>query len=276
MFLLVAVLAVIHIVDVAVVPIFPSQTNSTRVFCFTDMTNDVSFSPDEKCAGNCGYYDGQNTCCKDFVFTEDTVVRCYQTDNKTVEFNAVIMPAQDEQTITDKTQSELTCLRQDDLIDLHSTEDTSLYMKHAYLKNGYAKQYDSFFNPELIKLPADETGVECNKTKYTFRSPEVKSNPMQTNFSDKELFIQNGNFGLYLYKSDKHGIKLMTNGTVVPPPLLQDLLAAISSNNNLTQIYHDCATELSSLRIVLGLFGVIFVGFVASHGGKDQIHYQSD
>ena len=231
MFLLVVVLAVIHIVDVAVVPIFPSQTNSTRVFCFTDKPNDVSFSPDEKCAGNCGYYDGQNTCCKIFVFAEDTVVRCYQTDNKTVEFNAVIIPAQDEQTITDKNQSELTCLRQHDLVDLHSTEDTRLYMKHAYLNNGYAKQYDSFFNPELIKLPADETGVECNKTKYTFRSPEVKSNPMQTNFSDKEL-------------------------------------AAISSNNNLSQIYHDCATELSSLRIVLGLFGVIFVGFVASHGGK--------
>ena len=147
------------IVDAVVVPI--TQTNSTRVFCFTDEPNNVSFSSDAKCVSSCGYYEGQNTCCKDWVFSEDTIVRCYRSDNKTIEFGAIIMPTHSRK---QSKQSELTCINK---VGEHSTA-TSFYMKHAYLYAGHAERFNEFFNLRLIKLPADESEVECNMTKYTF------------------------------------------------------------------------------------------------------------
>ena len=147
------------IVDVVVVPI--TQTNSTRVFCFTDKPDKVSFSSDTKCASTCGYYDGQNTCCKDWVFSEDTIVRCYRSDNKTIEFSAIILSSQRRR---QSKQTELTCINK---VGNRSTS-TSFYMKHAYLYDGHAERFSEFFNLRIIKLPADESEVECNMTKYAF------------------------------------------------------------------------------------------------------------
>ena len=149
------------IVDAIVVPI--TKTNSTRVFCFTDSSNKVSFSSDKKCASTCGYYDGQSTCCKDWVFSKDTVVRCYRTDNKIIEFSAIMMSRQSKQT-RNQSQSELTCINK---VGIHSST-TSFYMKHAYLYNGRPERFNQFFNTRLIKLPADESEVECNMSKYAF------------------------------------------------------------------------------------------------------------
>ena len=77
-------LFLLSIVDAVVVPIIPYESDSIRVFCFTDESSDVSFSPDKKCESSCGYYDGQNTCCKVWVVTEDTVVRCYQSGQRPI------------------------------------------------------------------------------------------------------------------------------------------------------------------------------------------------
>ena len=163
---MIMLLQLISIAETVVVPISPVETNAIRVFCFTDKPNHVSFSPEKKCETSCGHYDNQQTCCKKIVFTEDTVVRCYQTDQtKQIEFTATIMPIRSKQT-RNKTQSELICAKV--AKDQFPASQTSLYMKYAYLYNGTAKQYDPFFSLESIKLPADESEVECNKTKYAF------------------------------------------------------------------------------------------------------------
>ena len=157
-------LLLLGIVETVVVPIIPSESNSIRVFCFGKSPNEVSFSRERKCESTCGYYDDQNSCCKVLAFSKDTVVRCYHSGNKTLEFTASIMPIRSKQYRT-KTQSELICAKvaQD---QLHATQ--SFYMKYAYLYDGKAKRFDKFFNLQLIKLPADESEVECNRTKYAF------------------------------------------------------------------------------------------------------------
>ena len=160
----------LSIADAVVVPIIPSESNSIRVFCLTDKPNDVSFSPDKKCESSCGYYEGQNTCCKVWVFTEDTVVRCYQNGQtrRTLEFSATIIPSLSKQTVTNKTQSELICLNAVGKNQFNHITQRSLYMKFAYLYDGTPKHFDQFFNLKSIKLPADESEVECNNTKYAF------------------------------------------------------------------------------------------------------------
>ena len=174
---MIILLQLISIAESLVVPISPVQTNSIRVFCFTDDTNDVSFDPDKKCKTSCGYYENQNSCCKVWVFTEDTVVRCYQSGQRriTLEFTAVILPTRIKQT-RNKTASELLCINEMKDRQVHSSAQSSLYMQYAYLYDGTAKQYDPFFSLEAIKLPADESEVECNKTKYAFHQvcPENK------------------------------------------------------------------------------------------------------
>ena len=164
MLLLLTAQILLGIVETVVIPIIPSESNSIRVFCFADRPNDVSFSRDRKCESTCGYYDDQSSCCKVLLFSKDTVVRCYHSDNKTLEFTASIMPIRSKQ-IRTKTQSELICAKvaQD---QLHATQ--SFYMKYAYLYGGKAKIFNKFFNLELIKLPADESEVECNRTKYRY------------------------------------------------------------------------------------------------------------
>ena len=156
------------IVDAVVVPL--TQTNSIRVFCLTDRPNVVSFTPDKKCKSSCGYYDTQNTCCKDWVFTEDTVIRCYQTGQtkRALEFTATLLPTLGKQ-YQNKTQSELLCVKKGRNQYSHSSQE-DFYMKYAYLYDGTAKQFDPFFNLEVLKLPADESEVESNKTRYAFHS----------------------------------------------------------------------------------------------------------
>ena len=170
---MIILLQLIKIAETVVVPISPLETNSIRVFCFTDNPNDVSFSPEKKCESSCGYYDNQQSCCKELVFTEDTVVRCYQNgQTKHIEFTATIMPVRSKQ-IRTKTQSELICAKvAQDQIN-HATQ--SFYMKYAYLYDGKPKIFNKFFNLELIKLPADESEVECNRTKYAFYAVEYNA-----------------------------------------------------------------------------------------------------
>ena len=63
-----------------------------------------------------------------------------------------------------QSKTELTCINK---VGQHSTA-TSFYMKHAYLYDGRAERFNEFFNLRIIKLPADESEVECNMTKYAF------------------------------------------------------------------------------------------------------------
>ena len=129
-------------------------------------------------------------------------------------------------------------------------------------------------------------------------------NIMEDDFSEKEIFIQNGNFGLYLYQAEEsyhvflidsggggennsifsypigselhltynegfamngHRVNLTSTGLVIPPPLLQHFLAPSSINREPIQVCYDFSTERISLKIVLGLFALVFV---ASHGTK--------
>ena len=160
------------IVETVVIPIIPSESDSIRVFCFADSPNKVSFSRDRQCESTCGYYDGQSSCCKVLLFSKDSVVRCYHSGNKTLEFTASIMPIRSKQYRT-KTQSELICAKvAQDQIN-HATQ--SFYMKYAYLYDGKPKIFNKFFNLELIKLPADESEVECNRTKYAFYAVEYNA-----------------------------------------------------------------------------------------------------
>ena len=170
-------LFLLSIVDAVVVPIIPYESDSIRVFCITDESSDVSFPPDKKCESSCGYYDGQNTCCKVWVVTEDTVVRCYQSGQRpiTLDFTVVILPIRAKQTITNKTQSELICLNEVGKDRLSHSSQSTLYMKYALLYGGKARQYDSFFDLGLIKLPADESEVRCNNTRFAFHiSPDSR------------------------------------------------------------------------------------------------------
>ena len=60
-------------------------------------------------------------------------------------------------------------------------------------------------------------------------------------------------------------VNLSSNDSVIPPPLLQKFLAPISINSETFQLCYDFSTERISLKIVLGLFALLFV---ASHGTK--------
>ena len=135
-------------------------------------------------------------------------------------------------------------------------------------------------------------------------SVHAEWNIMGDNFGEKEIFIQNGNFGLYLYQAEEeyhvflidsrdgsennsifsypigselhltynegfamngHRVNLTSTGVVIPPPLLQHFLAPSTINREHLQVCYDFSTERISLKIVLGLFALVFV---ASHGTK--------
>ena len=221
------IIFLLSIVDAVVVPL--TQTNSIRVFCFTDKANDydVSFSPDKECAHSCGYYDSQNTCCTVWVVTEDTVVRCYQSGQtkRTLEFTATIIPTLGKQ-YRNKTQSELICVKDGKDQYSHSSE-TGFYMKYAYLYDGIAKQFDPFFNLELIKLPADESEVECNKTSYAFHG-----------LPDQEFFSK--------------AMERLAYNMSLPDP-------------RLSKIYQ--RVEIMMIMMIISILGLIFY-LIYTHGGE--------
>ena len=129
-------------------------------------------------------------------------------------------------------------------------------------------------------------------------------NIMEDDFSEKEIFIQNGHFGLYLYQAEEsyhvflidsgdggennsifsypigselhltynegfaingHMVNLTSSGIVIPPPLLQHFLAPSTINRDAFQVCYDFSTERLSLKIVLGVLALVVV---ASHGTK--------
>ena len=114
---------------------------------------------------------------------------------------------------------------------------------------------------------------------------------MEVNFTDKEIFIQNGDFGLYLFQAEEDyqvfvsggnataypiesGLRLSYDGELKInnhsvnasiPPLLQLLLSPTSINSETLQLCYDFTTERVSLTVAIGILAVLFL---ASHGNK--------
>ena len=106
---------------------------------------------------------------------------------------------------------------------------------------------------------------------------------METGFTDKDLFIQNGNFGLYLHQAEEdYQVYIIdNNGTqssfaypIEPDfhltydgdisPLLQLILRPINSMEEVQACYN-FATERITLKVVVG---IVVLLFLASHGCK--------
>ena len=115
---------------------------------------------------------------------------------------------------------------------------------------------------------------------------------MEDNFTDREIFIQNGDFGLYLFQAEEdyqvwvsggnvssypiesglqltYDEELKINNHIVNasiPPLLQLLLTPMSINSmEEVQLCYNFTTERITLKVVIGVLGLLFL---ASHGGK--------
>ena len=117
-------------------------------------------------------------------------------------------------------------------------------------------------------------------------------NKMEANFTDREIFIQNGDFGLYLFQAEEDyhvyvsgggvgtcpitselqltydgQLKIndhSVNATAAIPPLLQ-LLLLPPINREPLQLCYNFTTERISLKVAIGIIGLLFL---ASHGGK--------
>ena len=117
-------------------------------------------------------------------------------------------------------------------------------------------------------------------------------NKMETNFTDREIFIQNGDFGLYLFQAEEDyhvyvsgggvgtcpitselqltydgQLKIndhSVNATAAIPPLLQ-LLLLPPINREPLELCYNFTTERISLKVAIGIIGLLFL---ASHGGK--------
>ena len=117
-------------------------------------------------------------------------------------------------------------------------------------------------------------------------------NKMEANFTDREIFIQNGDFGLYLFQAEEDyhvyvsgggvgtcpitselqltydgQLKIndhSVNATAAIPPLLQ-LLLLPPINREPLELCYNFTTERISLKVAIGIIGLLFL---ASHGGK--------
>ena len=118
-------------------------------------------------------------------------------------------------------------------------------------------------------------------------------NEMVADFTDKEMFIQNGDFGLYLLQAEEDyhvsvsgggvgtcpitselqltydgQLKInnhIVNATASIPPLLQLLL--LPPINSMEEVYlcYNFTTERITLKVAIGILALLFL---ASHGGK--------
>ena len=117
-------------------------------------------------------------------------------------------------------------------------------------------------------------------------------NKMEANFTDREIFIQNGDFGLYLFQAEEDyhvyvsgggvgtcpitselqltydgQLKIndhSVNATAAIPPLLQ-LLLLPPINREPLELCYNFTTERISLKVAVGILVLLFL---ASHGGK--------
>ena len=115
---------------------------------------------------------------------------------------------------------------------------------------------------------------------------------MVDNFTDKAIFIQNGDFGLYLLQAEEDYQVIVSGGdvstcpitselqltydgqlkindhsvnaTAAIPPLLQ-LLLLPPINREPLELCYNFTTERISLKVAIGIIGLLFL---ASHGGK--------
>ena len=130
---------------------------------------------------------------------------------------------------------------------------------------------------------------------------------MESNFSDKEIFIQNGKFGLYLYQAEEayhvflivsgdggmnhsvftypieselhltynesfaingYRINLTSSGEVIPPPLLQLFLAPNPINSTNREPLQVCYNFATERLSLKLVIGLLVLAFIVSHGAK--------
>jgi len=99
-------------------------------------------------------------------------------------------------------------------------------------------------------------------------------------FTDNEIFIQCGHFGMYVYQAEEAYHVFLKKGTnesyfsieelghwnsTMLPPLLQKFLSPPPINREPLQLCYDFTTERLSLKIVIGALALIFL---VSHGSK--------
>lgn len=162
-----------------IVPIYPSQTNTIRIFCYSHQNYLVSFNPNTKCALDCGYVQGLESCCIDLAISHSQEIYCYRSSNKTnfvstksIQFSATIIETDDEvHQVTNQSQSVLSCLS-DTKNTTHSSNsvsaDDQFYFKFAYLFDGFTDKFGTFHDTVRTLLPANEETVDCNGTNYKF------------------------------------------------------------------------------------------------------------
>jgi len=175
----VILLALLLLSHAQIVPIYPSKTKTIRIFCYSHQTYLVSFQPDTKCALDCGYVQGLESCCIDIDINHSQDVYCYRSSNKTnfasvksIQFSARIITTNEEvHRVTNQSQSVLTCLSDTNNTTLSSTSISTtdqFYFKFAYLYSGFTDRFGTFYNTVRTPLPANEETVMCNGTRYKF------------------------------------------------------------------------------------------------------------
>ena len=132
-----------------------------------------------KCALDCGYVEGLESCCIDIRISDSQEIFCYRSSNKTnfvstksIQLSAtIIIPDDEVHRVTNQSESVLSCLS-DTKNTTHSYNSVSagdqFYFKFAYLFQGFTDKFGTFYETTRTRLPANEETVDCNGTNYKF------------------------------------------------------------------------------------------------------------